>query len=234
MGSAIAEFLNGKYEIIECKKADDPNDKMALCDAVIVAVKPQSFGEFAETVKIDLKDELIISIMAGVTIENIQKKLGSKKVVRTLPNLPLKIGQGFTVWKCSAEVDAGGKNFVRGILQNFGKEMEVAEEEQIVAIGAMSACGPAYFFYIAEQVKKSALNHGFSEEEAEMIARATFVGSANYLKNEGLPPEVLRAKVTSKGGSTEAAFKYLESRKFGEIFLEGIEAAIKRARELNG
>ncbi|MBI2634562.1 pyrroline-5-carboxylate reductase [Candidatus Peregrinibacteria bacterium] len=234
MGGAIAEFLNGKYEIVECRKTDDPNEKMALCGTVIVAVKPQSFAEFAETVTIDLKDKLIISIMAGVTIENIRKKLGAVKIVRIFPNLPLKIGQALTIWKCGKDVSDEEKNFVQEILRNFGEEMEVGNEEDIAVLGALSACGPAYFAYIAEQIKKSALQHGYSQGDAEKIAMETFAGSANLMKRTGWTPEELRAKITSKGGTTEAAIGYMESKKIGEIFLEGIEAGIKRTKKLNG
>lgn len=239
MGKCIKDLLCGsgfaaRFEIVECLHGDDPNEKLKDCEVFIIAVKPQSFGDLAGAISIDLSGKMAISIMAGVSIASLQEKLKMKKVVRTLPNLPLKIGQSFTPWKASdGQLSEEERSFVKELLRAFGEEMEVKNEEDIVTIGAMSGCGPAYFAYIAEQMKKFAISKGFSSEEAEKIANVTFFGSAEFMKNEGISPEELRAKVSSKGGSTEAAFRAMEAKGFGEIFKEGIEAAIKRTKELS-
>lgn len=238
MGKCIKDLLCGedfarRFEIVECLHGGDPDEKLGDCAAFIIAVKPQSFSDLAAAISIDLSDKVAISIMAGVSIAGLQEKLKMKKVVRTLPNLPLKIGQSFTPWKAALELSEGERNFVKELLRAFGVEMEVKEEEDIVIVGALSGCGPAYFAYIAEQIKKFAIAKGFTSEEAEKIANVTFVGSAEFMKNEGISPEELRAKVSSKGGSTEAAFRLMEAKSFGEIFHEGIEAAIKRTKELS-
>ncbi|MBI4235179.1 pyrroline-5-carboxylate reductase [Candidatus Peregrinibacteria bacterium] len=237
MGKCIKSLLGGgslgeRFSVVECEHTDDPNEKLKDCGIFILAVKPQSFVELAAKINIDLSDKLAISIMAGVSIASLQEKLKMKKVVRTLPNLALKIGKSFTPWVAADVLSLAERIFVKDLLRAFGDEMEVKGEDDIVAVGAMSGCGPAYFAYIAEQIKKSAISHGFSSEEAEKIANVTFVGSAEFLENEGISPEELRAKVASKGGSTEAAFRVMEGGGLGEIFLEGIEAAIKRTKEL--
>lgn len=238
MGKCIKDLLCGgdfvqRFEIVECLHGDDPNEKLKDCEIFVIAVKPQSFVDLAKAISIDLSGKMAISIMAGVPIANLQEKFKMKKVVRTFPNLPLKIGQSFTPWKASETLSKEDRGFVEEILRAFGEEMEVKEEDDIGVIGAMSACGPAYFAYIAEQMKKFAISKGFSDVEAEKIANVTFVGSAEFMKNEGISPEELRAKVTSKGGMTEAAFRAMEAEGFGEIFAEGIEAAIKRTKELS-
>lgn len=238
MGKCIRDLLCGgdfaqRFEIVECLHGDNPNEKLKDCEVFVVAVKPQSFADFAAAVTIDLSGKMAISIMAGVSIAALQEKLKMKKVVRTLPNLPLKIGHSFTPWKASEELSKEDRGFLEEILRAFGEEMEVKEEDDIGVIGGMSACGPAYFAYIGEQMKKFAVSKGFSDVEAEKIATVTFFGSADFMRSEGLSPEELRAKVSSKGGSTEAAFKAMEENGFGEIFAEGIEAAIKRTKELS-
>lgn len=235
MGQAIFDILTevGRWEVFGCNHTDDPNEKLKDCDFFIIAIKPQSFADFAGSINVDLSDKVAISIMAGVSVENIQKKLGLQKVIRTIPNLPLKIGQALTVWIASPEVSAEEKSIAEEFFKAWGEEIEVAHEEDINVIGTISGSGPAYFAYLTEQIEKYVKDHGLSDTDAAKIARQTFFGSANYMVRENLSPEALRAKVTSKGGITQAAFEKLMSKDFGGIFLEGIEAALKRTRELN-
>lgn len=235
MGQAIFDILKAakKWEVSGCKHNDNPNEKLKNCDVMIIAVKPQSFADFAASINIDLSSKLVISIMAGVDVDNIQKKLKIEKVVRTIPNLPLKIGQALTVWKGSKEISIEEKLLAQEIFKTWGEEIEVAQEEDITIVGTITGSGPAYFAYLTEQIEKFIKGHGLSDKDALKIARQVFVGSANLMKKENLSPEELRAKVTSKGGITQAAFEILMAKDFGGIFLEGIEAAIKRTRELN-
>lgn len=235
MGQAIFDILKAakKWEVFGCKHNDNPNEKLKNCDVMIVAVKPQSFADFAASINIDLSGKMVISIMAGVDVDNIQKKLKTQKVVRTIPNLPLKVGQALTVWIPSENVSGEEKLLAQEIFKTWGEEIEVAQEEDITIVGTITGSGPAYFAYLTEQIEKFIKDHGLSDKDALKIARQVFVGSANLMKKENLSPGELRAKVTSKGGITQAAFEKLMAKDFGGIFLEGIEAAIKRTRELN-
>lgn len=235
MGQAIFDILKTKekWKISACQHSDNPNEKLKDCDIFVIAVKPQSFADFAASINIDLSEKIAVSIMAGVSMENIQKKLKMKKVVRTIPNLPLQIGQALTVWKCSGEVSMEEKSTVQEILQNLGEEVEVNSEEDINIIGTITGSGPAYFAYLTEQIEKFIKEHGLSNGQAHKIAKQVFLGSANLMAKANLSPEELRAKVTSKGGITQAAFETLVANDFGGIFLAGIESAIKRTRELN-
>lgn len=234
MGSAVLSILAANFEVDGCRHTDDVNEKLEDCEAFIIAVKPQGFDELVDSVKVDLSNKLAISIMAGVTLEKLVSKLGTEKVVRTIPNLALKVGRSLTPWIAAQALDSEEMNFVRDVLQAFGEELELKVEEDINTIGAISGCGPAYFAFLTEQCEKAAMKYGFTPEQSRKIAETTFLGSAELLKQEGWSAEELRARITSKGGSTNAAITHLEARQFDQIFLEGIEAAVKRTRELNG
>lgn len=236
MGSAIFGLLaaTGKYNVWGCVSEDDANIKLKDADIFVIAVKPQNFKDLAEGITAKLEDKIALSIMAGVTIENLKRALKMRKVVRTLPNLALKIGQSMTEWKCSEEVVAEEKTDVKNILQLFGKEIEVDNEGDINAMGIISGCGPAFFAYMAEIVAKAGSENGIDEKVANSIALQTLIGAAKYLEAENLEAIELREKVTSKGGITHAAVAHLQKNKFTEIFKEAFDKAIARSRELNG
>ena len=122
---------------------------------------------------------------------------------------------------------------VQKILKSFGEETEVDSEEKIELIGAISGCGPAYFAFLTEIMESYALEHGLTEQQAKKIATTTFIGSANLLKKSGWPVAELRAKITSKGGVTNAAITHLQDKGFDMIFKEALDSAIKRTKELN-
>ena len=234
MGKAMWEILSKKgFELIGCGKGDDINEKMARAEIVIVAVKPQVFGEVAESVKIDLSGKLIISIMAGIGIEKMAAALKTKKIVRTLPNLALKVGQSLTVWKANEGVSVEEKAIAKEILMSFGQEMEVDEEEKISVIGAVSGCGPGFFAYFGEQMSKFLLKRGIPAEKADEVAKQTLIGTGEVVRENNWNLMELRQKVSSKGGLTEAGVKVMEENKIEEIFDEVGEAALKREKELN-
>lgn len=236
MGNAIFELFkkSANYDVWGCQKDDNINDKLQEADIFIIAVKPQNFSEMAEKIKIDLSEKMGVSIMAGVSIEKMQKVLKMKKVVRTLPNLPLKVGAAMTEWKCSEEISSEEKNVVKDILRLFGEEIEVMEEDDINYIGIMSGCGPALFAFVSEIIAQAGTIKGLAKEDANRIVLQTLIGTAKYLEKEKLSPEELRAKVTSKGGTTNAAVTYLQEKGFERILIEAIEKATARSKELNG
>lgn len=233
MGKAILEVLRSKnlYEIITCGRADNPNSKLKDCDAFIIAVKPQNFEEFCGGLNIDLSSKIAISIMAGVPIEKMETLLGMKKIVRTFPNLPIKVGQSLTLWKGSG-IDED-KLFIKEVLAAFGDQIELKEESEIETIGALCGCGPAYFAYLGEKMANLAEEFGLSKEDADKVAQQTFVGTGELIKASGWSLTSLRERVTSKGGVTEAAINAFEENNFEEVFKKGIEAAIKRTNEFS-
>lgn len=171
--------------------------------------------------------------MTGINIKTIAKLTGAKKIVRTMPNLPAQVGAGFTGWNATGAVAAAEKQFVNKLLSSFGTSAELSREADLNSITALSGSGPAYFFYLTELLEEAARSFGFNNSLARQIAESTFWGAAKLLKNNYKSAKDWRLAVTSKKGTTEAALKYLQSKKFNKIFLEAIKRAKKRAIELS-
>jgi len=211
----------------------DVNEMISKVNTLIIAVKPQSFDELMDSLKNPIDDKLIISIMAGVTLENLMKKTGSKRVVRAMPNLPVKTCKGLTGWIKSENVGKEDSIRVREILHTVGSELEVEDEGKLDEITALSGSGPAYFYYLTEILYDKAIEFGFDHDEARMISENTFSGAASIFNDDNEPARVLKEAVTSKGGTTEAALKHLEENGFDRIFKDALEAAKNRSKELN-
>ncbi|MBI4127263.1 pyrroline-5-carboxylate reductase [Candidatus Peregrinibacteria bacterium] len=222
MGTALAAALKKKFSV----QLIDRNSKMKDCDIVILAVKPQDF----DSLQITLKNELLISIMAGVSLKKLGEKTGAKKIVRSMPNLALRAGAGFTGWICK---NVKEKKLVREIFSIFGEEIEVKKEEDLNAITALSGSGPAYFFHICELMAESAADFGFAQKDAEKIAANTLIGAAALCKNKSESFAELRKTVTSKGGTTEAALNDFAKNNLSKIFKDGVKKARARSKELN-
>lgn len=235
MGHSIYDNLNGrgKFEVLGCDKSDDLNVCLESCDIFFVAVKPQNFEELASSLKIDLSGKIAISIMAGISLERLEHGLSSKKVVRVMPNLPLKYGAAVSGWIANSDVSKEDKTLVREILESFGVELEVDSERKIDAITALSGSGPAYYYYLNRSLKLKALELGFSDEEAQKLVKGTFLGAAKMLEEGNECSGKLIDRIASKGGTTEAALNYLDSNGTDKLIGEAVEAAFQRAKELN-
>lgn len=204
------------------------------CDIIILAIKPQSLDALIKSVEHGLKGKLIISIMAGVSINNLIEKTGAEKIVRAMPNLPVEIEKGMTGWTATKRVTPQEKDLVRIIFEPLGKQIELKEESKIDFITALSGSGPAYFFYLAELMAQKAKKVGFSNKEAMLIAEQTLIGSGCLIeKNKTLSVTEWREAVTSKGGTTEAAVDYLKNSDFSKLFEQAVEKAVIRAKKLN-
>ena len=235
MGKAIFDILKAdrKLKVTGCDRGDNPNKFLKECEVFVIAVKPQDFEQLASSVKADLTGKLAISIMAGVSMNRIAGKLKVKKIVRVMPNLALRIRKSVSGWIANENVSGLEKKFAKKILKKFGEEVEADQESKINVITALSGSGPAYFFKLTETLAKIAKRYGFSQKDAEKIADGTLVGAANLLKQSKESAESLREKVTSKGGTTEAAIKSMDSNNLDKIVMEAVESARRRADELN-
>lgn len=238
MGKAIAQGLLNKKVIthnqLVLTNSQTKNNKEAVMHAeiIVLATKPQMARVVMEEIKSEIKDQLVISIMAGITIDAIQQAFGKVAIVRVMPNLGAKVGQSMSVWIKSKEVTKSHEASAKVILEAIGTQLELHEEQQIDMATAISGSGPAYFFYIVEQLEECAKLLGLSNKEGRILASQTLTGAAELLKHSGKPVKVLRGSVTSKGGTTEAAFVKFEKGKLGKLFKEGVVAAYKRAMEL--
>ncbi|MCX6734515.1 MAG: NAD(P)-binding domain-containing protein [Candidatus Peregrinibacteria bacterium] len=235
MGKAMMDILSerGGFELSGCEKSDDMNKKLEQAEVVIIAVKPQVFGELAKSITVDMRGKVVISIMAGIGIEKIKAALKTDKVIRTLPNLALKVGQSLTIWKTTEEIADDEKALAKEILMSFGKEMEVDDESKISSIGVVSGCGPGFIAYFGEQMAGFLMKQGLSEEEAEKVTRQTLIGTGEVVKRNNWNLTDMRKKVSSKGGLTEAGVNAMEAEGLGKVFEKGGDAALKRNEELN-
>lgn len=220
-------------ETITSNCCTDVNEMLDKVNTLIIAVKPQSFNELMDSLKKPIDDKLIISIMAGVGLENLIAKTGSKRVVRAMPNLPVKTGKGLTGWIKSQDIGNEDSIKVREILNTVGSELEVQEESKLDEITALSGSGPAYFYYLTELIYDKAREFGFDHDEARKISEQTFTGAASVFNTETHPAKEFKEAVTSKGGTTEAALSYLQQNDFDKIFKDALEAAKNRSKELN-
>ena len=234
MGKSISDLLKKSGFKVSGFDRNDMADKyLKNCDLFILAVKPQDFEDFCSSIKTNLNKKIAVSIMTGMSINKISRGHKVKKVVRVMPNLPLKVGKAISGWKASKNVTVKEKFFVKKILAVFGEQIEVNNEEKLNMITALSGSGPAYFYYLAEVLESKALDFGFNKKDAEKIAKNTLVGSAKLLESVNLSAKTLREKVTSKGGTTEAALKSLGKDNFPKIFKKALDAANNKAKELN-
>ncbi|MDA1060216.1 MAG: pyrroline-5-carboxylate reductase [bacterium] len=236
MGRAISDALSQAedFEVFGCDKGDDTNSCIAKSDIVIIAVKPQSFDELANSISVDFSRKLVISIMAGVSIAKISDKFSAKNVVRVMPNLPLKVAKALSAWKCAYEVSEDQKVTIRSILLVFGEEIEVETEDQIDMITALAGSGPAYFYRLSRAIKGKAVALGFDAVVARKIARTTFLGAASLLEPvEDCCGGKMIKLIASKHGTTEAALESMEKSGIDQMVSDAVDSAIKRSKELN-
>ncbi len=206
---------------------------LSKADLIILAVKPQ------DTIKLfkDLKphvdpQQVFLSIMAGVKMETIAQSLGVHKVIRAMPNLPAQIGMGMTAFTSSDEVTRIELVTVQNLLNTTGKTIYVESEEDIDAATAISGSGPAYVFYFMRSMIESAKEMGFSESQAELLVSQTFRGAVELHNKSNFSCDEWIQKVSSKGGTTEAAIKKFNTETVHQNIKDGAKAALNRAIEL--
>lgn len=249
MGEAIIGSICKKYFVTVCEKdksrqdhlrktlkikGEDIKTAVPTSDIIILAVKPQDIEEVLKEMSPDVgPNKLVISIAAGITTTYIEKHLPEKtKVIRTMPNMPAMIGQGITAVTRGKHARQSDQDLACKIFDHLGKTV-VVTEDLIDAITAVSGSGPAYVFLLIESMIKAAQNLGLSESLAKQLVRSTFFGSINLLEKQKEDAAQLRSKVTSKGGTTEAAIEVFTKNKIDEIFSQALAAAKKRAAELS-
>lgn len=238
MGQAIARGLIDN-KIVTKQQLHLTNSQTGSKDAVenatiiILAIKPQVKDSVFEEIKEIVKNQLVISVMAGVTIDTIQHSLGKKiGVVRIMPNIAAKVGKSMSVWVKSSEVTEAHAAKAKRILEAIGLQLELQKEDQIDKVTAISGSGPAYFFYLTEIIENAAIKIGFSQKDARLLAEQTLVGSAELLATSKDSAINLRHIVTSKGGTTEAAIETFQKENLQNTISKGITAAYNRARKL--
>lgn len=210
-----------------------PNSIINEFDIIILAVKPQDFSSLAITIKEFInREQIIFSVMAGVTIASIQNQLNCTKVVRSMPNIPTQIGKGMTVFSASNAVDRKELFIIQNLINTTGKSIYVENEKLIDAATAISGSGPAYVFYFMNAMINAATELGFSQSEAELLVNQTFMGSVDLQNSSSLSNQDWIKKVASKGGTTEQALKVFQENTIENSIIKAVKAANDRALEL--
>jgi pyrroline-5-carboxylate reductase len=215
---------------ITAMSAADPS--LSRADLVVWAVKPQVFSEAAAPVMPFTRAALHLSVAAGIRTDSICRWLGTGRVVRCMPNTPALVGQGMTgLFSCPA-VTLADQALVERVISTTGQFLWLLQESHLDAVTALSGSGPAYVFYFLEAMTEAGVGMGLSAAQAYQLAVATFSGASSLAAASTEPAEVLRQRVTSKGGTTYAAITALETSGVKASFVKAMQAAEVRAREL--
>lgn len=213
----------------------NPEECMSQADLIILAVKPQDAPALFDNIHpmVD-PQQVFLSIMAGVKMENIAKGLVISKIIRAMPNLPAQIGKGMTAFTSTDEVTRIELVMVQNLINTTGKSIYVSDERLIDAATAISGSGPAYVWFFMNALIEAAQRLGFKDSEAELLVSQTFQGAIDLFHQSDFSCGEWIKKVASKGGTTEAALASFSQTALYQDIIAGAEAAFGRARELGG
>jgi pyrroline-5-carboxylate reductase len=230
-----SEPRKAELERLDLGRVVIPTDPaISASDIIILAVKPQDFKALAPDLRTVIRpNNIVLSIMAGITISFIENTLGHKTIVRAMPNSPVELGMGITGFSCNANVSHEQVRKVENLLNTTGRTVYFDREEMLDAVTALSGSGPAYFFYLVKAMIEAGKQMGMEEATAAMLVKQTMLGSFHLINNATRSLDDLIKVVASRGGTTEAAFTVFNEKQVGEHLAEGILRAEKRAKELS-
>ncbi|HBE67124.1 MAG TPA: pyrroline-5-carboxylate reductase [Planctomycetaceae bacterium] len=208
-------------------------DLVPKCEKVILAVKPNVLTVIAESIGRLLKDQLVISIAAGVSLPKLVELLGHERIVRVMPNTPSLVGDGASAFAVSSEVNPEDTKWVEQMLTAVGVCIQVPDE-LIHAVIGVSGSGPAYGYMAIEALSDGGVAAGLTRADAIVLAAQTLLGAARMVLETHSHPGELKDQVASPGGTTAAAIASLEATGFRNSLIKAVAAAAKRSRELGG
>ena len=206
------------------------SDALQTAQLVVWAVKPQSFKDAAALVAAFTRNALHLSVAAGITTDSVAGWTGTKRIVRAMPNTPALVGKGITGLFARPEVEAQGKALIEAVIGSTGECIWVEQEAHLDAVTALSGSGPAYVFLFLEAMTQAGVDMGLTAEQSYKLAVATFAGGSELAARSHESAEVLRQRVTSKGGTTYAAITHMQENKLPEIFVAAMRKAEARAQ----
>lgn len=230
--TAQLDTLQKKFSV---KITTSNQEAIQSADVVILAVKPQIMPLVAKEIAATIQEKkpLILSIAAGLNIHHFENWFGKDiPIVRSMPNIAALISEGATALCANKHVSPAQKQLAETILKAVGIAVWIEDENLMDAVTALSGSGPAYFFLLIEILAAAGEKLGLPNKIATALATQTAYGATLMAKETGEDPKELRRKVTSPGGTTEAAINALETKNIREIFLNALESAVDRAREL--
>jgi pyrroline-5-carboxylate reductase len=201
-------------------------------DTVILAVKPQSFGEVSREIgPLTKNNTLIVSILAGITLEQLCRGLNCQRVVRVMPNTPSLVGCGASAYALGPGATVQDGDWVGRLLGSVGISFQVPDH-LLDAVTGLSGSGPAYVYTIIEALSDGGVQAGLPRATASALAAQTVFGAAQMVLSTGEHPAVLRERVTSPGGTTISAMQVLERRGLRSALMDAVETATRRSAEL--
>ncbi|HEY8048696.1 MAG TPA: pyrroline-5-carboxylate reductase [Ramlibacter sp.] len=211
---------------------ESSSEALRRAGLVLWAVKPQSFREAAEAAAPFVASALHLSVAAGIRSGSVADWLGTQRIVRAMPNTPALVGKGMTALFAREGVGEPDQQWVEQVIATTGEFLWVDAEADLDAVTALSGSGPAYVFFFLEAMTQAGVEMGLAREQAYRLAVATFAGASELARTSVDPPEVLRQRVTSKGGTTHAAITSMEQAGVKAQFIKALHAARARATEL--
>jgi len=213
---------------------DTISPRVGEADLLILSVKPQDFGSVHAALRdIMQPHQVVLSIMAGIPIAQIQEKLSHALVVRAMPNTPAMLGMGITGFTAAKEVDSASLRRVENLINATGRSIFVEDEAMLDAVTALSGSGPAYFYFVVKAMIEAGKEMGFSEAVSGLLVKQTMLGAYHLINTADKSLDELINAVASKGGTTEAALRAFEQGHLAETLTTGIKAAQVRATELS-
>lgn len=204
---------------------------VAQCDAALLAVKPNICLEVIDEVRLEWRDKLVISIAAGIGLDDLSHGLGHSKVARVMPNTPSLVRQGASGYCCGSEVSSEDRVWIQAVLDSVGLAVEVAET-QMDAVTGLSGSGPAYVCIMIEALADGGVLAGLPRPLAMKLATQTVLGTATMIAETKRHPGELKDAVASPGGTTIEAISVLEQNGIRGALIEAVAASAERSREM--
>lgn len=230
--TALREALASEFGV---RVVADGAELAAEADLLVLAVKPQVMEAVCRTLAPRLHpDTLALSIAAGIPCARLSEWLGSSNVARAMPNTPALLGAGASGLFAPTAVGQDARRRAEAVMASAGCTVWIEDETLMDVVTALSGSGPAYFFLMVEALVAAAVDQGLPEEAAQRLARQTALGAARMLVESGEAPSELRRRVTSPGGTTQAAIERFQADGFERGVAAAVDAAVRRGRELAG
>jgi len=221
---------NYKYNINVYKSGSKDSKIIWDCQVKLLSVKPQHLKEIVEAENLKTKDNLLISILAGVSINRLTQKFPNHKCVRVVTNIPITIGKGLTGIAWGDEISKDKKQFTKKLFENTSKVYEFTEDYLDIFL-ALTSSGPALIALIIEALSDGGLSGGLPKKLSEELVMEMIIGTTNLIKEKKLTTSELKNLVTSPGGTTISALRVLEKKSVRSALIESIISASNRSRE---
>lgn len=233
--TATAQNLQNDFKVKVIGALDNISFDFTKNNVVVIAIKPQDFHDAAKGLAVKLKhpslpSPLVLSIAAGIRLNDMSRWLEHKRCVRAMPNTPALIGKGIAGLFAKAEINAADRALAETICNAVGQSVWVPDEKLMDVVTAVSGSGPAYVFTFLEAMQSAGEKLGLDSQTSRKLAYATLEGATQLAQNSSDPASVLRERVTSKGGTTAAALEVLNQEGWHAILEKAIAAADQRGK----